>query len=150
MTLTNLSKGLFSTEGVEHKTRRKALFPSFSSQFSKSWTPNFSRKAEELCEQWKTLVHQEQQHATSDHTSAGVVIDVAHWTSRASFDIMGLTAFDHDFHAVRDDSGEVYAAYRRIFNIVEKGFGLKRLLELYFPILSTLWVSKIQLLKRSS
>ena len=75
--------------------------------------------------------------------SPNVVIDVAHWTSRASFDVMGLTAFDHDFNAVQDDSREVYVAYRRIFNVIEKGFGLKGLLGLYFPILSRLWVSKI-------
>lgn len=83
------------------------------------------------------------EHAISDKTTAIAVIDIVHWTSRASFDVMGLTTFDHDFHAVQDDSREVYIAYRRIFNIIEKGFGLKGLLELYFPILSRLWVSKI-------
>jgi cytochrome P450 len=142
VTLTNLlSTGLFSTDGTEHKAQRRALFPSFSSQSAKSWIPHFARKAEELCEQWKMLMHKE--YATSEHKPTSVVIDVVHWTSRASFDVMGLTTFDHDFHAVQDDSGEVYAAYRRIFNIIEKGFGLKGLLELYFPVLSRLCVSKI-------
>lgn len=88
-------------------------------------------------------MHKEKWHPTSEPTPAGVVIDVVHWTSRASFDVMGLTAFGYDFNAVQDDSREVYIAYRRIFNIIEKGFGLKGLLELYFPILSRLWVSKI-------
>lgn len=88
-------------------------------------------------------MHKEQQHATSDRNSTSVVIDVVHWTSRATFDVMGLTAFDHDFQAVQNDSREVYSAYRHIFNIIEKGFGLKELLQLYFPILSRLWVSKI-------
>jgi cytochrome P450 len=134
--LPKIATGLFSTEGVEHKALRKTLFPSFSSQSAKTWTPNFTRKAEELCEQWKTL-----KHASSDDIS--VVIDVAHWTSRASFDVMGLTAFDYDFNALQDDSREVYTAYRHIFNTIEKGFGLKGLLELYLPILSRLWVSKI-------
>lgn len=86
-------------------------------------------------------MHNGQKHASSDGISA--VIDVAHWTSRASFDVMGLTAFDYDFNALQDDSGEVYTAYRHIFNIIERGFGLKGLLELYFPVLSKLWVSKI-------
>ena len=94
-------------------------------------------------------MHNEHQHTSSDDISPGVVIDVAHWTSRASFDVMGLTAFDYDFNVVQDGSQEVYTAYRRIFNIIEKGFGLKGLLELYLPVLSRLWVSKIQLLKHS-
>ena len=93
-------------------------------------------------------MHNNQKHATSDDMS--VVIDVAHWTSRASFDVMGLTAFNYDFNAVQDDSREVYTAYRHIFNIIEKGIGLKGLLELYFPVLSRLWVSKMQLFKHSS
>ena len=86
-------------------------------------------------------MHNDQKHASSDDIS--VVIDVAHWTSRASFDVMGLAAFDYDFNALQDDSEEVYIAYRHIFNIIEKGFGLKGLLELYFPVLSRLWVSKM-------
>lgn len=86
-------------------------------------------------------MHRDQMHASSEDIS--IVIDVAHWTSRASFDVMGLTAFDYDFNAVQDNSQEVYTAYRHIFNIVEKGFGLKGLLELYFPVLSRLWVRKI-------
>lgn len=86
-------------------------------------------------------MHNGKQHTSSDGISA--VIDVVHWTSRASFDVMGLTAFDYDFNALQDDSGEVYTAYRHIFNIIERGFGLKGLLELYFPVLSKLWVSKI-------
>ena len=148
--LANICTGLFSTEGAEHKAQRRALFPSFSSQSAKSWTPNFIQKAEALCEQWKTLMHNEHPHASSDSITASVVVDIAYWTSRASFDVMGLTAFDYDFNAVQDDSREVYTAYRRIFNIIEKGFGLKGLLELYFPVLSRLWVSKIKKFKHSS
>lgn len=86
-------------------------------------------------------MHNDQKHASSDDIS--VVIDVAHWTSRAAFDVMGLTVFDYDFNAVQDDSRGVYTAYRHIFNIIEKGLGLKELLEIYFPVLSRLWVSKI-------
>ena len=133
---------MFSTEGAEHKAQRRALFPSFSSQSAKIWTPNFTQKAEELCEQWKTLMHFERQHTSSDDRAADVVVDVAHWTSRASFDVMGLTTFNYDFNAVQDDSQEVYTAYRHIFNIIDKGFGLKGLLELYIPFLSRFWVSK--------
>lgn len=88
------------------------------------------------------MIDNEQQHASSDDISPSVVIDVAHWTSRASFDVMSLTAFDHDFNVVQDDSREVYTAYRHIFNAIEKGFGLKGLLELYFPALSRIWVSE--------
>lgn len=74
---------------------------------------------------------------------AHAIIDVAHWISRASFDVIGLAGFNYDFHSLKDESEEVYGAYRKMFNIADKGLGLWQILELYFPILRKIWVREI-------
>lgn len=70
----------------------------------------------------------------------GITIDVAHWISRASFDIIGLAGFDYRFNALEDESEEVYRAYRRMFNVADKGPRMRGVMELYFPAVRKLWV----------
>ena len=72
---------------------------------------------------------------------AETVIDVAHWFSRATFDVMGLTGFDYHFHALQCESEEVYLAYRSMFKLADKGPGLRGLVQLYFPIIEKIFVS---------
>ena len=47
----------------------------------------------------------------SSEKQEDVIIDVAHWLSRATFDVIGLAGFDYAFHALEDESEEVYSAY---------------------------------------
>ena len=68
-----------------------------------------------------------------------VIIDVAHWISRATFDIIGLAGFDYSFHALEDESEEVYSAYKAMFSSIDKGPQFKRIVELFCPILDELW-----------
>ncbi|KAG5654282.1 hypothetical protein H0H81_005131 [Sphagnurus paluster] len=117
-------------------------------------TPIFIQKAQEMCDIWDSIVSPpfaESQTLPSDPPPAytavaspnellkGVTIDVAHWISRASFDVIGLAGFDYSFKALQDESEEVYGAYRRMFNVADKTPGLRSILELYFPIIRTLW-----------
>jgi len=138
-------------EGDEHRFQRRILAPAFTLQAIKNITPVFFRKADELHDCWKDLtsgvVSLEAEASggrhpptTSSASNSGDVIDVAHWISRASFDVIGLAGFDYDFHSLQDETEEVYDAYRRMFNIADKGLGLREILELYFPILRKIWV----------
>jgi hypothetical protein len=137
-------------EGDEHKFQRRILAPAFTLQAIKNITPVFFRKADELHDRWKDLIDgavspvveasSTDPPATSSASNSGDVIDVAHWISRASFDVIGLAGFDYDFHSLQDETEEVYGAYRRMFNIADKGLGLREILELYFPILRKIWV----------
>ncbi|KAF8973810.1 cytochrome P450 [Flammula alnicola] len=147
-----IGRGIFSMEGAAHKMQRRLIGPAFTHQSIKQMTPAFFRKADELCDRWRDIAA-EQKSAESDRLvlkrevddepskSSSVVIDVAHWISRASFDVIGLAGFNYDFHALRDESEEVYGAYRRMFDIADKGLGLREILELYFPILRKIWVN---------
>lgn len=117
--------------------------------------PIFFRKAAEIRDRFEGLIaFQPHCSPASDSvsctstsakstTTAGTIIDIAHWTSRAAFDVIGLTGFDYDFHALRDESEEVYRAYRDMFAIADKGPGVKGLLSLYFPIIEKLLVCDI-------
>ncbi|KAF8887769.1 cytochrome P450 [Infundibulicybe gibba] len=145
-----IGRGIFSMEGPEHKLQRKLIGPAFSTQTVKSMTPIFFSKAEELRDRWDGLVSDPSLAAasepaypdptfTSTEKPGNVIIDIAHWFSRASFDVIGLAGFDYHFHALQDETEEVYLAYRRMFNVTDKGPGLKGLLGLYFPLLERLW-----------
>lgn len=133
-------------EGDEHKFQRRILAPAFTLQAVKNITPVIFRKADELHDRWKDLIDgvveasNTDPPATGSASNSGDVIDIAHWISRASFDVIGLAGFDYDFHSLQDESEEVYGAYRRMFNIADKGLGLREILELYFPILRKIWV----------
>lgn len=118
-------------------------------------TPIFFQKAEELRDKWEgfasspTLVKDAKlpplpappYFPTSSFAEA--VIDVAHWFSLATFDVIGLAGFDYHFHALQCESEEVYLAYRNMFRIADKGPKLRELVQLYFPMIRNLFVSDI-------
>jgi hypothetical protein len=76
--------------------------------------------------------------ATDVNPSA--VIDVAHWVSRATFDMVGLAGFDYHIHSLHRESEELYVAYRQMFNVIEKGLGFRGGLQMYVPVLEKIWV----------
>ncbi|KAG5646087.1 hypothetical protein DXG03_004510 [Asterophora parasitica] len=109
-------------------------------------SPVFLQKAQQLCDRWILLISEpftDIQRVPADHSAAekfkSATIDVAHWISRASFDVIGLAGFDYSFNSIQDESEEVYGAYRRMFNVADQGVTLKGILELYFPIIRTIW-----------
>jgi len=135
-------------EGSEHKLQRKIIGPAFTSLSIRNMTPVFVQKAQELCERWDSILSDELSATTldtkvSNQLSEGV-IDVAHWFSRASFDVIGLAGFNYHFHALEDESEEIYLAYRRMFKMSDKGLGFRGLLDLYLPQLRRIWVGIIK------
>ena len=137
-----IGRGIFSMEGSAHTMQRRIIAPAFTHQSVKQMTPVFFKKADELAEKWKDIIAEkwETTEVTTPPRVANAIIDVAHWISRASFDVIGLAGFNYDFHALTDESEKVYGAYRRMFNIADKRLGLWQVLELYFPILRKIWV----------
>ncbi len=133
--------GIFSMEGEEHRKQRRLLGPAFSSQTVKRVAPIFFQKANELCECWRSTIRAARNKDRSTCPETPTSIDIVHWVSRAAFDVIGLAGFDYHFHALKDESEEVYLAYRRMFSMTDKGPGFRGLLELYFPILRHIFVS---------
>lgn len=120
----------------------------------KALTPIFFQKAEELCNRWDGLITEPfsatanptepppayAPFATAAERVKGITIDVAHWISRASFDVIGLTGFDYHFNSLEDETEDVYLAYRRLFDMADKGAPLRFVLELFFPLIRKIWV----------
>jgi cytochrome P450 len=125
--------------------QRKLIAPAFSSQSVKGMVPIFSQKAEQLCNQWRKLLKVEPVTKTGvlnnpREKSASIVVDVVHWISRASFDVIGLAGFDYQFDSLDEESEEVYNAYRKMFDALDKGSELRAIAELYFPVIRKIWV----------
>jgi len=132
-------------EGAEHRFQRRVLAPAFSQQAVRNLAPIFFRKAEEVCEHWKNAFGPTIKLEGDDDLPAqcpGARIDIANWISRGSFDVVGLAVLNYDFHALQDESEQLYSAYRRMFNIGDKGLTLWGVLELSFPILRKIFVRK--------
>ncbi|TFK40912.1 cytochrome P450 [Crucibulum laeve] len=136
---TLFGRGIFSTEGAERKLQRKLLGPAFATQSIKAMSPVFIQKAEELCDLWRRCISEASSETTgTTSTSASQNIDVSHWLSRASFDVIGLAGFDYNFHALKGESERAYKAYRNVLRVAEKGLSFRGIVELYFPILRKL------------
>jgi len=123
--------------------QRRIMAPAFTHQAIRNLTPIFFRKAEQLRERWKEIIGPDVkiEEDTSTPKLSGARIDVTHWITCASFDVMGLAGFNYDFHSLQDETEEVYSAYRRMFNIANNGLGMRGILELYFPVLRKIFVS---------
>jgi len=136
--------------------QRRLIGPAFTLQSVRAMTPVFLQKAEELCNRWDSLINEpfvnseiHPSHpppayapfATASEKFRGVTIDIAHWLARASFDVVGLAGFGYHFNALEHESEEVYLAFRRMLDVADKGPRMRGVLELFFPIIRTFWVS---------
>lgn len=76
--------GMLAAEGIMHKRQRRVATPAFSIQNLRSIVPVVFSKGNELQAKWCEILD------TSEDASKGVEIDICHWISRATFDVIGL------------------------------------------------------------
>ena len=81
--------GMLAAEGQVHKRQRRVATPAFSIQNMRALVPLVFNKGEELKDRWMGLI---QEHAIkiSQENPVGLRLDVCHWVSRATFDVIGL------------------------------------------------------------
>ncbi|CAE7225729.1 unnamed protein product [Rhizoctonia solani] len=96
--------GMLATEGTAHRIQKRVITPAFSSANLKDFLPIFFGKAKELRAKWDAIA-----------ASEGAEIDVYHWMSRVTFDIIGLAGFDYTFNATENEENPVYLAYKKMF-----------------------------------
>jgi len=75
--------GMLAAEGVVHKRQRRVATPAFSVQNLRALVPVVFRKGNQLGNTWDQM-------AINSSTKPGVVVDVGHWISKATFDVIGL------------------------------------------------------------
>lgn len=141
---------MLAAEGHVHRRQRRVATPAFSIQNLRALVPLVFRKGYELRDKWSELLD-------NPPTGEGSIeIDVCHWISRATFDVIGLagetflrwciqqinrsTGFDYHFNAIQNESDELFSAYKDMFEIAQ-GSAIRMLLGVYFPILDVLFVS---------
>ncbi|CAG7853105.1 SubName: Full=Related to Cytochrome P450 {ECO:0000313/EMBL:CCA75456.1} [Serendipita indica DSM 11827] len=117
-----IGDGLVLVEGNDHRIQRRVMNPAFSSGHLKDIFPSFQRKAAELRDilQQQITIGQE-----------FIRVDILHWLSRATIDIIGLAGFNYDFDTLRKgESGNELAASLHRLNSPKK-----------FPIVMALKIS---------
>lgn len=83
---------MLAAEGHVHKRQRRVATPAFSIQNMRALVPLVFSKGEELKDKWMNMSQTaiEGQSALEGQNSGQVEIDVCHWISRATFDVIGL------------------------------------------------------------
>ena len=81
--------GVHGAEGEAHKRQRRVATPAFSTQNIRAFVPLIFNKGEELKDRWMGLI-QEQAVKDTQKNPTGIQLDVCHWVSRATFDVIGL------------------------------------------------------------
>ena len=154
--------GIFAAEGVVHKRQRRVATPAFSVQNMRALVPLVFNKGEELKNRWMGLI-QEQATDKSQKNPTGIRLDVCHWISRATFDVIGLagqflsllvssissrrcsccvSAFDYHFNAIQNEHNELLNAYKNMFEVaVSQSRMLRKAITTYFPIYDRFFVS---------
>jgi len=74
--------GMLAAEGVVHKRLRRVSTPAFSIQNLRSFVPLVFNKGNLLKEKWLQLGR--------ESASRDLTLDVCHWVSRATFDVIGV------------------------------------------------------------
>ena len=151
--------GMLAAEGQMHKRQRRVSTPAFSVQNMRALVPVTFQKGVELRDRWMSLIAEAQSGAEAGKHGGGARLDVCHWVSRATFDVIGLAGgfaspaqhsdadatagFDYQFNAIQDESNELFTAYKEMFEIAvsQQGGGLWELLIVYLPILDRFAVS---------
>lgn len=83
--------GMLSAEGQVHKRQRRVSTPAFSIQNMRALVPLVFDKGNELKDRWMDMiVEQSQAEGGEKSETQGTVLDVCHWVSRATFDVIGL------------------------------------------------------------
>lgn len=143
--------GMLAAEGHVHRRQRRVATPAFSIQNLRALVPLVFRKGYELRDKWFELLDK------PPTRQEGIEIDVCHWISRATFDVIGLAGeiyfarrrqqnnrppgFDYHFNAIQNESDELFSAYKEMFHIAQGG-AIRTILAIYLPILDVLFVSR--------
>ncbi|OCK81565.1 putative P450 monooxygenase [Lepidopterella palustris CBS 459.81] len=110
-----LGDGLLMTEGEEHKFQRKHIMPAFSFRHIKELYPIFWQKAIELTRSIAAEMHENPETPTSEtNGNPSSVIEVNHWASKVTMDIIGLAGLGRDIQALKNSDDDLIKNYEEI------------------------------------
>lgn len=134
---TILGDGVLTTEGQQHKIQRKLVNPTFNQSSVRAFTPLFHRHARALSKYLAVLYDskddnelapgmEKRQEELKDRKLA-TIVDVLHWTSRTTLDVIGEAAFSYDLKSLKD--GEQGSAIAQSFQDMMTRVGQLTLVE---------------------
>lgn len=134
--------GMLAAEGSVHRRQRRVATPAFSNQNLRALVPLVFNKGEELKDRWMGLI--QEQAVDSSEKPKGIRLDICHWVSRATFDVIGIAGFDYHFNAIQNEENELFNAYKDMFEIaLSQAHILRQLLSFYVPIYERLFSDKV-------
>lgn len=124
-----IGDGLINIEGDEHKFQRKAIGPSFSFRYIKELYPIFWSKSLSLMQ---NVAAEIESNSESMGDGKSGVVEISHWSTKVTLDIIGLAGLGIDFNALKNHDDPLVSLYEEILEpTTEKKFLC--LLYLYFP-----------------
>ncbi|KAI0063584.1 cytochrome P450 [Artomyces pyxidatus] len=133
--------GMLAAEGDMYSRHRHVATPSFSWRNLRALVPLVFNKGEELKDKWKEMMEQ-QMAETGGKSGMSLKLDVCHWIGRATFDVVGLAAFDYQFNAIQKENNELFCAYKDMFETaVSQSGSFSSVFSIYFPLLDRIFPS---------
>jgi cytochrome P450 len=99
-----LGDGMLMTEGDEHRHQRKQIMPAFHFRHIKELYPVFWNKSFELCQ----IVQGELRE------TPGKIIDLTHFSTQVTLDIIGLAGLGRDIGSLRNSDDALVENYEEI------------------------------------
>lgn len=142
---------MLAAEGQVHKRQRRVATPAFSIQNLRGLVPLVFGKGNELKEKWLEM---------TENSPDPLTIDICHWVSRATFDVIGLAGkfvhlkflrtlvkhlpgFDYNFNAIENETNELFSAYKEMFEVaVSQSNPVRTIFRIYMPLISSLLVRR--------
>ncbi|KAK4051461.1 hypothetical protein OIV83_002945 [Microbotryomycetes sp. JL201] len=123
-----LGRGVLFAEGEDHKRQRKVMNPAFAPSHLRDMLPTFFEYSYKLRDKWLELVNLPVQddRAHKDDAAAQTyldqkpegenVIEVSHWLSRATLDVIGDAGFGYHFGAVSGERNSLADAFQAMIS----------------------------------
>lgn len=111
-------------EDEEHKFQRKHATPAFSFRHIKDLYPIFWSKAVEMSRCIASEVYENPEPSSSEKKSMNPqgVVEINHWSNKATMDIIGVAGLGRDFNALKNPDDELLKNYEEILEpTTEKG-----------------------------
>lgn len=165
---------MLAAEGQIHKRQRRVATPAFSIQNMRALVPLVFSKGLQLRDKWNRIISEQRNASHTSETLEPTKLDVCHWVSRATFDVIGsagrlqitysqmsmyafeltilVLGFDYQFNAIENEGNELFNAYKDMFEIAvsqQQQSAYKNILVIYFPIIDKLFVSIVSSFRTS-
>ncbi|GIZ38370.1 hypothetical protein CKM354_000178800 [Cercospora kikuchii] len=105
-----LGDGLIIVEGDSHKFLRKNLMPVFSFRHIKELYPIFWSKSVQMMRGISQQVAESPESADSKTS----VVEINHWATKVTVDIIGLAAMGRDFQALKNSDDPLVQVYEEL------------------------------------